>query len=230
MAKQELQKLINDLSQKKTAEEQKRWQAEQARGVMSELQKEQTQALQPVLEGMAKVMTDRMTQEFSKAVSQIKVDTPQVNVPEIKVPEIKMPDYPVFNVPQPKVTVNFDSSKIRVPEVVMPDMMDVRGMVKLEGIDYEHPLAVTLRDKDGKAVDLANWTTAVIGGSGKSDHFTVKGITNTVGVVTVNPDGSPVYGGSSGGAVSVTDIFGTVGTNVVNPDGRIKVELPTGSS
>jgi uncharacterized membrane protein (DUF441 family) len=60
---------------------------------------------------------------------------------------------------------------------------------------------------------------------------TVVGANGTIGVVTINPDGLPVYsGGSSGGTVSVSDIFGTVGTNVVNPDGRLKVELTTGSS
>jgi hypothetical protein len=62
-------------------------------------------------------------------------------------------------------------------------------------------------------------------------NVSVSGATGTIGVVTINPDGLPVYGGSgSGSSVSVTDIFGTVGTNVVNPDGRLKVELPTGSS
>jgi hypothetical protein len=60
---------------------------------------------------------------------------------------------------------------------------------------------------------------------------TVIGVNGTIGVVTINPDGNPVYGGSgTGSSVSVTDIFGTVGTNVVNPDGRLKVELPSGAT
>jgi hypothetical protein len=95
--------------------------------------------------------------------------------------------------------------------------------------------------------------------SGTIDSVYLTGIFGTVGVVTINPDGSPTYSSASSGltdtelratsvpvsqvsgvsfsvnvlgtsAVSVTDIFGSVGSNIVNPDGRLKVELPTGSS
>jgi hypothetical protein len=256
-SKQTLRKLINDIKTK-------RFRESEAKGMMSSMGEELKANLGPVLQSLTTEQSQAVTKAIQEAVKGLKVDSPAINVPNVEVPpldtsrleEVIYGALSSFRFPTPRV--EFDASKIKVPEVKMPDQVDIKGWIGLMGYDkglLSNPIPVQIRDKDGKPVDLSGIGKAAFGGSGggKADHFTVKGITSTVGVVTVNPDGNPVYsGGAAGGgltdaelrasavpvsqasganwSVSVSDIFGTAAANLTNPDGRLKVELPTGSS
>lgn len=184
------------------------------REVVSGVAKDVADAIKPYLEGMAQHA--QITKEDLKAaMSEIQINVPESNV-----------NIPEFNIPTPQVTVNVPETKfpdIQFPKNEYPTSMSVG----LEKVSREAPLPVMLMDTLGKPFVFSFPAGS---GGGKSDHFTVKGITQTVGMVAINPDGSPAGAGSVASSVSVTDIFGTTGTNVVNPDGRLKVELPTGSS
>ena len=147
------------------------------------------------------VDTESISNAIREAISGLQFPEPRV---EVKIPETKFPE-------------------IKIPETKFPDRMSVG----LENFSRQSPMPVMMVDTKGEPFVFS---FPAGGGGGKSDHFTVKGITQTVGMVAINPDGSPAGAGSVASSVSVSDIFSTVGANVVNPDGRIKVELPTGAS
>lgn len=153
---------------------------------------------------LPEVDTGSIANAVREAVSGIEIPAPVVNV---SVPEMKVPQMP----------------EICIPETVFPSQMSVG----LENFTNKNPMPVMLMDAAGKPLQFSipAGTTG-----GKADFLTVKGIQNTIGIVSINPDGTPAGAGSVASSVSVSDIFGTTGANVVNPDGRIKVELPTGSS
>lgn len=179
--------------------------------MVQEISQEVTNSFAPVLQQLA-TSSKINKEELAAIIKEIQVTAPEVNIPEIRIPDI--------NVPAPQVTVNVpkqETAKVTVTPtpVTFPSEMSLRPGDK--------PFPVVMMDVNGKPMQFPIAT----GGGGKTDFFTVMGITNTVGVVSINPDGSSAGAGSS---VSVTDIFSTVGANVINPDGRIKVELPTGSS
>lgn len=199
------------------------------------------------------------------AVSAIKIEIPQITVPKVDVqvpdivvppvviPEIKIPEIviPPIVVPEPRVTVNVPKQdapivNIKAPVVNFPNKMDV-GM---GDFTKKRPMPVMQVDPLGNYV-----AQTISGGSGgKGDFFTVKGITNTVGVVTINPDGNAVYsGGAAGGGLtdtelrtssvpvsqvsgsiwstSIIDAFGSTSVgSVFNADNRIRVSLETGGS
>lgn len=169
------------------------------------------------LSGAFKGLSERIEGVVRSSMSNVKVEpqitiNPEVRVPDIFVPEIRLP---AINVPEAKVTVTVPD--IKVPDIVMPEEMQVRGWLNIIGWDkglLTNPLPVQLRDSTGKPVTMFDNLTQIIGGgsSGKADYFTVKGIQNTVGVVTINPDGSPVYSSSSAGA-------GSSAVSLVNADG-----------
>lgn len=94
---------------------------------------------------------------------------------------------------------------------------------------------------DVQQISGHNWSTYITGANG------------TIGVVTINPDGNPVYGGSSGGGLtdtelratsvpvsqvsgsiwstSIIDAFGSTAVgSVFNADNRIRVSVETGGS
>jgi hypothetical protein len=141
---------------------------------------------------------------------EIKVPEVVVNVPEIKLPkfEFTVPpapkaevsvNIPPIKVPKPEVTVNYKPPTINIPEIEMPDEMNIRGWVSLMGVDLEHPLPVQIRDADGKPMNLLDGLTKAIGGmtvggtvSNVAKIVKVSGVIQTVGVVSINPDGSSV--------------------------------------
>lgn len=128
-----------------------------------------------MMEMMAVVMSD-LRKGIKEALTGLKLDNIKADV---KIPEIKIPNFPDIKVPEPRVIVNFDTSKIQIAPPVMPKEMVVSGEVKLKGVDMDHPLPVQLRDADGKPMKLfENLTTLIGGGSGngKTDFFTIKDI------------------------------------------------------
>ncbi len=234
--------------------------------------------LRPVLDEIAK-NSKLSKEELVNAISKIKIDIPKIDVPksevevkipelripeikipeikipEIKVPEIKIPEIkiPTIKVPKPEVHI---TPTFKVPEIKMPKEMDIKGWVRLMGVDLQNPLPVQLRDASGNPVKLfENLTTLVNqgGGGGKHDYFTIKGFSQSAYAEMMNADGrikvSVETGGSgitdselrassvpvaqvsgSNWSVFVTGIFNSTSADVINPDNRIKVELPTGGS
>lgn len=202
------------------------------------------EALKPSIEQMsANALVTR--EEFLKAIAGIKINVPETNVPEAKVtvsipeikvptpqvtvnvPEIKIPDIkvaapviPAIKVPKPEVTVNVP--EIKIPKLSWPEGdMPIKGWVNLMGVSLENPLPVQLRDASGKPVNLFENLTTLIGQGGGNAAHTVKvsGVLNTVGVVTVNPDGSPTYTTSSSGGSTTVSLVNVDGTyyNSDNP-------------
>ena len=143
--------------------------------------------------------------DFAAAIASIKVDTPSVTVPEVKVPEANV-NVSIDPIKVPTPIVNFDASKIRIPKIEMPTEMDIKGWVKLQGVDLEHPLPVQLRDAAGKPYNLLDGFTTILQrsgggfGGGKSDFFTIKSM------------GQSAF------------------SEIMNPDGRVKVEMPAGAT
>ena len=217
--------------------------SEEVRKVMERLKGSTQPDLQPILK--------QGFQDIKEALSKVRINIPEIGAPEVTV---NVPDITVPEIKVPATVVNFDASRIRIPDIKMPEEMSIRGFVSLLGYDrglLSNPLPVQLRDAKGKPIELGgNSSYAISGGGG--GIVTIGGALVTVGVVTINPDGTPVYGGTSGGgltdaelrassvpveqasgsmwSVSVKEIFGSTATDIINPDGRIKVELPTGSS
>lgn len=208
----------------------------------------------PILEAMA--AQGRLSREEIKAVAEDLAA--RINIPEINVPEIVMPRLPDINVPEPKVTVNFDASRIRIPDVVMPDEMNVKGWVSLMGVDLDHPLPVQLRDEKGKILNLFEGLTQVIGGGGGfarqvkinnpasepipvTGSLTVSASATTAAVptnndgVTYNSDNPlPVTitsGGTATSAANIVDSSGVAytGSNPLPVTGSVAVSGVTGS-
>ena len=166
-------------------------------------------ALKPLMEEIAKVgkiNKEELLDILKNVKVQANMNVPDVIVPEIKIPPINVPDVNVANIhiPEikvPKAEVSVKIPEIKVPDIIMPKEMDVRGWVRLQGVDLDNPLPVQLRDADGKPVSFGG--TSVIsggGGGGKSDYFTIKGFSQSA--------------------------F----SEILNPDGRVKVEMPAGAS
>ena len=217
MEPKDLLKRVSDaLGQKANEKNAEKSQLEnERRQLVTSIGNDIAESLRPYMERM--VEKSQVTKEdLKQALSEVQINVPEstVHIPEIKVPQAQIN----VNVPEIKLpTFNVPPANIQYP-----DMM----RVGIDGVDHKRPLPVMMMGPDGKPFSFS----VGLGGGGKSDFFTVKGITNTIGIVSINPDGSPAGAGSVASSVSVSDIFSTVGANVVNPDGRIKVELPTGSS
>ncbi len=236
--KQQLQKLIDGIKTKQFRDS-------EAKGLMSSIQQEQTKALQPVLEQMARTMTDSMTRQFETAVRAIKIDVPHVSV------DVPAPNFDSASLVEaikgikivvPPISVNvpkLDLPVFNVPPSVMPDKMNT----ELSGVDRKNPLPVRLMDGEGKPFQFSLGT-----GGGKTDFLTIKGMGQSAFAEIMNPDGRlkvELPTGSSGltdtelrashldvqqlsGAIDsvyVTGLTGTVGMVTINPDG-----LPTYAS
>lgn len=212
-------------------------------------------ALKPSIEKMAEnALLSR--EELLKAISGIEINVPKVDVPqaqvEVKIPEIKVPQpivnvavpdikipeikdikIPSIKVPKPEVTVNFDATKIKIPDIKMPDEMNISGWVGLMGYDkglLSNPLPVQLRDAKGNPVTLFENLTQVVSGGGRSGGIvTIGGATATVGVVTINPDGSPTYTTSSSGSGSTTVSLVNVDGTYYNSDNPLPVTFSAAS-
>ena len=89
------------------------------RGVASDVVK----ALAPALNRL--VEQSRLTRgDIERIVSKIKVET---HTPDVIIPEIAVP----------KAEITVRSPKINMPDVVMPDEMNIKGFVKLMGVDLD---------------------------------------------------------------------------------------------
>lgn len=170
--------------------------------LIASLGQDMKDVLRPLLSEIAQ--NSRYTKEELKnilktlSVEKIDVKMPDIKVPEIKmpainIPKISIPDIkiPTINVPQPKVTVNVPD--IKIPDINMPDEMDIKGWVRLQGVDLDHPLPVQLRDANGRQVNLLENLTTLVGGGGggggKKDYLTIKGFSQSAFSEIMNPDG-----------------------------------------
>lgn len=168
-----------------------------------------TQALQQAKDALDKAIEDkRRIQDFVKSIGPAIIDTlkpilneiasnsrlpkdellkaiSNIKIPDIKVPEpnvtVNAPSLPAFpKIPEPKVTVNVPP--IKIPEIKMPEEMDIRGWVQLQGVNLQNPLPVQLRDAKGRAVNLFENLTTLIGGGGGG--FRTVSIDGTVPITT----------------------------------------------
>jgi hypothetical protein len=225
--------------------------AESFRAAIAEIRIETPQVNVPELR-----IPDINVPEAKVTVNIPEIKLPTINVPEPKVtvnlPEVKIPPFPELKMPESMEIhgdvglfgYGFDNPlpvQLRDANgnpVSLPEMMSVASggggprFVKINNTASEPiPISGNITSTPGATYYASDAIGSVNIVQSIPIDVTVVGANGTIGVVTINPDGLPVYsGGSSGGTVSVSDIFGTVGTNVVNPDGRLKVELPTGSS
>lgn len=213
--KEELNKLIKDI-------ETKQFRDGEAKGLISAIQEEQTKALSPVFERLAEDMVGSMAANFEKAIKAIKVEVPEPKATpvDVRLPEMKFADFPAWpEFPEVKIPeIKIPEIHVPTPTVNMPESMKVFGKMELEGVDKKHPLPVILMDADGKPFSI-NIPMAGGAGGGRGDFFTILGIQNTIGVVTINPDGTPTYAtasGSSGGSTQAIDSSGNV-YNQANP-------------
>lgn len=188
-----------------------------------------TKSLEPVLQQLASVSQVNEEQIRNALTEAISINLPQIDTESIANAVRESVSEAFSNLQFPAPVVNVPAPMVNVPEMKMPEMkFPERMSVGLENYSNKTPMPVMMVDTKGNPFQFSFPSG---GGGGKSDFLTIKDVRVSIAVVTVNPDGSPVYSsGSALGTVSVSDIFGTVGTNVVNPDGRIKVELPTGAS
>lgn len=193
--------------------------------ILEGIGKDVAEALAPVLEKLpesARISEEQIRNALTEAI--------QVNMPELDTASIAssvrdalMEAVANIQIPAPQVSVNVP--EVRVPQINIPPATITypdRMKVEMDGVDNKRPLAVQMFGVDGKPFQFSMGA----GGGGKADFFTVKGIQNTVGIVSINPDGSA----ASPGAVTVSEIFGTTGTGIVNADNRIKVSVETGGS
>lgn len=182
------------------------------------------QAILPELTKSAQISEDTIRKALSEAI--------QINMPELEIPEIQIPDIHIdtreFSAIASRIEKAISSLNLKEPKVTytpqsvqFPD----RFNVSLPDYDKLKPLPVMMMDTKGNPMQFPGG-----GGGGKSDFFTVKGITNTIGIVSINPDGSPAGAGSVASSVSVSDIFGSTGTGFYNGDNRLRVSLETGGS
>ena len=121
------------------------------------------------------------------------------------------------------------------------------NIIDSSGVAYSgsNPIPITGTVTTGGLTDtqLRASHIDVVQMSGSIDSVYVTGVTGTIGVVTINPDGLPVYGGSSGGGLTdaelrashldVVQMSGTIDsvfvTNTVTVGGTVAVSGVTGS-
>lgn len=167
------------------------------------------EALKPVL---AEVATNSKVtrEELVAAISGIKITVPKADVPQaevkVTIPDIKVPQpqvnvtVPPIKIPEikiPKITVPKAEVTVTVPDLKWPtERMPIEGWVNLMGVDLQNPLPVRVMN----AKDFGGQVAALMGGGG--GIVTIGGALATVGVVTINPDGTPTYTTSAAGSSS----------------------------
>lgn len=193
MPNQELQKIIDSLKTKQFREG-------EAKGLLSAIQEEQTKALQPVLEQMAKEMGEKMTkamiEQWAEAIKSIKVEVPEIQAPSVEVPPIDtrsienaiMQSISKLRISSPAVNV----PPISIPEIIFPNEMQTRGWAEMmlngKPVGLDNALPVTLRDKDGRPVDFSRLGGAAVAG-GRGDFFTIAGFSASALADYQNADG-----------------------------------------
>lgn len=188
--KKTLQELIQKIQTKNFREG-------EAKGLLEQIQAEQTKALKPVLEGMATEMSDSVMKAINDGFANVKVDVPEMKAPDINVDLSGIEDaLRALEIPKP--TINVEAPVVNVPEqkapvVNMPEIMKILGSVELSGVDKKNPLPVIMMGLDGKPM---TFSFGGGGGGGKTDFFTILGIQNTVGASLVDSNGN-AYSGSN---------------------------------
>src|SRR3990167_6178320 len=151
--------------------------------------------LHPLLERISensKINKEEIKQAISE--STIKVDVKS----EKPIVNVEVPD---IYVPEPKVTVNVPD--VIVPEIKMPEEMDIKGWVRLQGVDLNNPLPVQLRDAKGNPVNLFENLTTIVSQGG---------------------------GGNMRGFIQIKGVTGSTGADLLNADNRLRVSVETGGS
>lgn len=208
-SKKGLQKIIEDLKLKKFRET-------EAKGLISEIGKEQMKSLGPVLEEISRQGTERMVSAFEKAIRSISIEVPEI--PDIRVPAIELPPWPDFpEIPRPIVDVSVPP--IQIPEIKMPDEMEVKGWINLMGYDRGlllNPLPVQLRDAKGNPINLLENLTKIMQSRG-------------MGGGEIAPT-MKSWGGGKADFLTIKGFMQSAFAEIMNPDGQVKVSLPSGSS
>lgn len=239
--KEDLQKLIQSIRDKK-------YRDGEAKGMMSAIQAEQTKALQPVLEAMAKSIGEVAKNAIEGAIKNIKVEIPPIDIPPI---DVRYPDIPAPQVTVSPPKVNVTMPEVRIPESKFPEFPKFPDLMKVmvDGVDNKRPLPVMMMDTQGRPFQFP------IGASGgKGDYFTIKGFSTSAFAELQNPDGRlkvELPTGSSGltdtelrsssvpvaqvsgitWSTNVVDAFGSTAVgSVFNADNRIRVSVETGGS
>lgn len=244
MDKSEILKKVNEALANMSSEKQKmKSQTEQERReLITSIGGDIVNALSPYL-GKISEQGKLNKADLQEVISQLKIEVPKSD-------PIKLPEFP--KIPTP--IVNYTPPAIHMPEMKMPEEMDIKGWVRLMGVDLDHPLPVQLRDAGGKAVNLLDaLNKQVVGSSGKADFFTIKGFGQSAYSDFTNADGrlrvSVETGGSgltdselrassvpvaqASGALwsmAVKEIFGSTVASLFNGDNRIPVSVETGGS
>ena len=146
--------------------------------ILQTLGKDIVSILTPVLIEIAKKSSLSTTEiaeaaekGIEKGLKNLKLPESKINVkiPDISIPEIQIPKISVPKIPIPKV--NYTPPAINIPKIEMPKEMDIKGWVRLQGVDLGHPLPVQLRDASGKQVNLLENLTTIVGGGGGVAHI-----------------------------------------------------------
>lgn len=189
-----IDKIISDLKFKK-------FQDGEAKKLTDTYGAEISKQIGPLFEAHSKTITDAL----GKAIQAPTVNIPETKFPDQQAPVVNVPA-PIVNIPAP--IVNVPAPVINIPENKYPEPLPFPTSFKLDGIDKMRPMPVMMVDDKGKPAQFHFGGGAT---GGKSDFFTILGIQNTIGVVTINPDGSPTYtsaSGSSGGSTQSIDSSG----------------------
>ena len=172
----------------------------------------QQEDLKSSFENLVKVITEQKPPIINVQSSKVPdIVIPEIKIPDIKIPEIYIPDItipdikiPNIKVPKAEITVKVPTIKIpeiKIPTIKMPDEMDIKGWVRLQDVDIDHPLPVELRDKNGKVVNLLEGLTTIVGGGG--------------GGMKIN---------------KISDIANSAWGSLLPGEGRLKIESAGGSS
>lgn len=146
-------------------------------------------------------ISDSVRAAIAEAFANLKIPAPVVNVPKS-----------VINMPE-----------IKIPETKFPDRMDVG----LGNYSHKTPMPVMMVDTQGKPFQF---TFPASSTGGKHDFITVKGITATVGVVTINPDGQPIYSSAASGATGSTQLVDSSNNAVGSATNPLNVSLVGGAA
>lgn len=152
--------------------------------------------------------------EITVPEPKVTVNVPKIEIPEIKAPnvEVNMPDSMEihgdvglfgygFDNPLPVQLRDKDGNPVSLPEM----MSVVSGggssrFVKINNTASEPiPISGSITSTPGATYYASDAIGSVNIVQSIPLSVSVSGATGTIGVVTINPDGSPVYGGSSSG-------------------------------
>ena len=162
--------------------------------------------------------------EAKVTVNIPEIKLPDINVPEpkvtVNVPEVKIPPFPEIKMPD-SMEIHGDVSlfgygfdnplpvQLRDAQgnpVSLPDMLSVVSggggprYVKINNTESEPiPITGNITSTPGATYYASDAIGSVNIVQSIPIDVTVVGATGTIGVVTINPDGNPVYGGTSSG-------------------------------